>query len=153
MQAQLNHTVPDLTFESTQADISNFKSLRGKKVVLYFYPKDNTPGCTTEANDFKAAHKQLLKLNAVVIGVSRDSIKTHQNFIKKFDLPFALISDKDETICRCFDIIQLKKLYGREYMGIVRSTFILDEDGKVCHEWRGVKVKGHVDKVIATLSK
>ena len=153
MQAQLNHSVPDITFESTQAELCNFKSLHGKKIVLYFYPKDNTPGCTTQANDFKAAHEQLLKLNTVVIGVSRDSIKTHHNFIKKFDLPFALISDKDETVCRCFDVIQLKKLYGKEYMGIVRSTFILDENGKISHEWRGVKVKGHIEEVLSALSK
>lgn len=147
-KATPNRVIPAMTFESTNPNFTNLKQLRGKNVVLYFYPKDNTPGCTTEANDFKANIKSFEKLNTVIVGVSRDSIKSHHNFINKFDLPFDLISDPDETVCTCFDVVQLKKLYGREYMGIVRSTFLIGEDGKLIQEWRNIKVKGHVDRIL-----
>ncbi len=149
--AELNRVVPAQSFTSTDDTISDFKSLRGKNIVLYFYPKDNTPGCTTESNDFKAAFAKFKKLNTIILGVSRDSIASHHKFIDKFDFPFALISDPDEVLCRCFDVIKLKKLYGREYMGVDRSTFIIDEKGKLKHEWRKIKVKGHVDEVLETL--
>ncbi len=150
-KATLKSVIPALKFESTDTNINDFKSLRGQRIVLYFYPKDNTPGCTRESNDFKEAHQQLKKLNTIVLGVSRDSIKSHNNFIEKFDLPFALISDPDETVCKAFDVIQMKKLYGREYMGIERSTFLIDEKGKLQQEWRKVKVKDHVTEVIAAI--
>lgn len=150
-KATLKRVIPALKFESTDNTISDFKSLRGQRIVLYFYPKDNTPGCTREANDFKDAYKQLKKLNTVVLGVSRDSIKSHINFIDKFDLPFALISDPDEIVCKAFDVIQMKKLYGREYLGVERSTFLIDETGKLQQEWRKVKVKDHVAEVIAAI--
>ncbi|MDF1655109.1 MAG: peroxiredoxin [Coxiellaceae bacterium] len=146
--AELNRVVPAQTFESTDPSITNFKSLRGKNIVLYFYPKDNTPGCTTEANDFKAAINQLKKLNTVVLGVSRDSLASHHKFTDKFTLPFALISDPEEKLCRCFDVIKPKKLYGKEYIGIERSTFIIDEKGKLKKEWRKVKVKQHVEEIL-----
>lgn len=118
-------------------------------LVLYFYPKDHTPGCTRESQDFKDAAKAFAKAGAVVVGVSRDSVRTHENFRAKHDLPFDLISDADETLCRAFDVIKKKKLYGREYMGIDRSTFLIDGQGVLRAEWRGVKVPGHVDEVLA----
>ncbi len=147
-QAELNRVVPAQSFNSTDETVTDFKSLRGTNVVLYFYPKDNTPGCTTEANDFKAAIKQFKKLNTVVLGVSRDSLVSHQKFIDKFKLPFPLIADTEENLCHCFDVIKPKKLYGKEYIGIERSTFFIDEKGKLKHEWRKVKVKQHVEEIL-----
>ncbi|MDF1796251.1 MAG: peroxiredoxin [Coxiellaceae bacterium] len=146
--ATLNRVVPAQTFSSTDESVSDFKSLRGKNIVLYFYPKDNTPGCTTEANDFKAAYAKLKKLNTVVLGVSRDSLASHHKFIDKFKLPFPLIADTEESLCRCFDVIKPKKLYGKEYIGIERSTFFIDDKGKLKHEWRKVKVKQHVEEIL-----
>ena len=125
------------------------KDLKGKKVVLYFYPKDMTPGCTTEAEGFRDAIKDFEKANAVVIGVSKASGKRHENFKAKHDLPFSLISDEDGKICEAYGVWQKKKNYGREYMGIVRSTFLIDEKGKITEMWENVRVKGHVDKVLA----
>ena len=124
------------------------KDLKGKKVVLYFYPKDMTPGCTTEAQGFRDAIKGFEKANTVVIGVSKDSVKRHDNFKAKHDLPFALISDEDGKICEAYGVWQKKKNYGRKYMGIVRSTFLIDGKGKIAEVWSNVRVKGHVDKVL-----
>ena len=124
------------------------KDLKGKKIVLYFYPKDMTPGCTTEAEGFRDAIKEFKKANVVVIGVSKDSVKRHENFKAKYDLSFALISDEDGKICEAYGVWQKKKNYGREYMGIVRSTFLIDEKGKIAEVWENVRVKGHVDKVL-----
>ncbi len=133
-------------------DIS-LKELTGKKVVLYFYPKDSTPGCTTEGQDFRDAKAKFSRQNTVILGVSRDSMKRHENFKAKQKFNFDLLSDEDESLCKQFDVIKLKKLYGREYMGIDRSTFLIGEDGKLLEEWRGVKVKGHVDEVLTTCKK
>lgn len=126
----------------------SLKDLKGRKVVLYFYPKDMTPGCTTEAQGFRDAIGDFEKTNAVVIGVSKDSVKRHENFKAKHDLPFTLISDKDGKICEAYGVWQMKKNYGREYMGIVRSTFLIDEKGKIAEIWSNLRVKGHVDKVL-----
>lgn len=126
----------------------SLKDLKGKKVVLYFYPKDMTPGCTTEAEGFRDALKDFTKLGAEIVGVSKDSVKRHDNFKAKYDLPFSLISDEDGTICEAYGVWQEKKNYGKTYMGIVRTTFLIDEKGKVAEVWRNLRVKGHVDKVL-----
>ena len=127
----------------------SLKELAGKKVVLYFYPKDSTPGCTIEGQNFRDAKAKFTRQNTIVFGVSRDSMKRHENFKTKQAFNFDLLSDEDESLCKQFDVIKLKKLYGKEYMGIDRSTFLIGEDGTLLEEWRGVKVKGHVDEVLA----
>lgn len=121
----------------------------GQWLVLYFYPKDSTPGCTTEGQGFRDQYPAFQAANTEVFGVSRDGIKSHENFKAKQAFPFELISDKDEALCQLFDVIKLKKLYGKEYMGVDRSTFLIDKDGVLRQEWRGVKVPGHVDAVLA----
>ena len=126
----------------------SLKELAGKKVVLYFYPKDSTPGCTTEGQNFRDSKAKFSRQNTVILGVSRDSIRKHENFKSKQNFNFDLLSDEDESLCKQFDVIKLKKLYGREYLGIDRSTFLIDENGVLLEEWRGVKVKGHVDAVL-----
>jgi peroxiredoxin Q/BCP len=120
----------------------------GRNIVLYFYPKDSTPGCTIEGNDFSDNIQSFIDSNTVVYGVSRDNLKSHEKFKKKQNFTFELISDEDESLCKIFDVIKLKKLYGREYMGIDRSTFIIDAEGNVLESWSNVKVKGHVDEVL-----
>jgi len=124
-----------------------------KFTVVYFYPKDNTTGCTREAQDFRDAAAQLRKRGAVVIGVSRDSVKSHDGFIAKHKLPFDLVADTDETWCKAFDVIQEKSLYGRKYIGVVRSTFLIGADGRLLREWRNVKVPGHVAAVLAAIDE
>lgn len=121
---------------------------RGRKVVIYFYPKNMTPACTQEACDFRDRSGQLEKEGAVVLGISGDPVKSHDRFKEKQNLPFPLLSDEDHEVCRMFGVWQLKKLYGREYEGIVRSTFLIDENGTLVKEWRGVRVKGHADQVL-----
>jgi peroxiredoxin Q/BCP len=128
--------------------LSDFK---GKWVVLYFYPKDNTSGCTKEAKDFSDRIEEFKKLNAVVIGVSPDSVKSHEKFKEKHDLKVILLSDEEKEVLRKYGVWQLKKMYGREYYGVVRSTFLMDPKGEIVHEWRNVKVKGHVDEVLNKL--
>ena len=124
------------------------RSLKGKNLVLYFYPKDSTPGCTTEGQNFRDAYSDFKKSNTEILGVSRESIRSHINFINKQEFPFDLISDPDEVLCNAMDVIKEKSMYGRTYMGIERSTFIFDDKGKLRHEIRKVKVKGHVDQVL-----
>ncbi|MBO7173680.1 MAG: peroxiredoxin [Burkholderiaceae bacterium] len=138
---------PTFVAQSTAGPI-DLVSLRGKKVVLYFYPKDNTSGCTLEGQHFTALYDQFVKNDCVVIGVSRDSLKSHQNFCSKQGFPFALISDPNEALCQAYDVMKLKKMYGREYMGVERSTFLIDRDGYLAQEWRKVKVPGHVQAVL-----
>jgi peroxiredoxin Q/BCP len=128
--------------------LKDLKGKKGEKVVLYFYPKDATPGCTTEAQGFRDAIGHFAKSGAVIVGVSRDSVKRHDNFKAKYDLPFTLISDEDGTICEAYGVWQEKKNYGKTYMGIVRSTFLIDEAGKIAAVWRNLRVKGHVDNVL-----
>jgi len=122
---------------------------KGEIVVLYFYPKDNTPGCTTEGEQFRDAYKKFRNAGAVVVGCSRDSLKSHENFKAKMAFPFELISDPDEKLCAQFDVVKMKNMYGKQVRGIVRSTFVIDGAGKLVREWRGVKVPGHVDEVLA----
>ncbi len=119
-----------------------------KIVVLYFYPKDSTPGCTTEGIDFAALHDEFVKANAVIVGASRDSVKSHDNFCAKHGFPFVLISDADEKLCTQFDVLKMKNMYGKQVRGVERSTFIIGADGKLAHEWRGVKVAGHAQAVL-----
>ncbi|AZZ91207.1 redoxin domain-containing protein [Hahella sp. KA22] len=146
--AQPGQTVTDFEAQATPDQTVRLSDLKGKNVVIYFYPKDHTPGCTTEGQDFRDNYTEFEKLNTVVFGVSKDSLKTHQNFKAKHDFPFELITDPDEVVCKVFDVIKLKKLYGKEYMGIERSTFLIDAKGMLRNEWRKVKVKGHVAEVL-----
>ncbi|QOR61629.1 thioredoxin-dependent thiol peroxidase [Sulfurovum sp. ST-21] len=146
-------TVPDFCLPNQDEEEICLRDIKGKWIVLYFYPKDNTPGCTTEACDFTAALPDFEGLNAVVLGVSPDSPKKHRNFIEKKDLKITLLSDEEKELCQIFGVWQLKKNYGREYMGVVRSTFIIDPDGKIAAKWEKVKVKGHVDEVKAKLEE
>lgn len=145
---KIGNQLPRIKLAATSQQEIKLSDLKGKKVVVYFYPKDSTPGCTTEGQDFRDNHKKFTKLNCVIFGVSRDSIKSHENFKEKQSFPFELLSDPDEKLCNVFDVIKLKKLYGKEYMGIERSTFLFDENGKLANEWRKIKVKGHVDQVL-----
>ena len=144
----LNRVVKDFKAEATGNKTIQLKSLRGKKVVIYFYPKDATPGCTTEGQNFRDLHAKFRRQNAVIFGVSRDSIASHEKFKEKQQFPFELISDPDEKVCKQFDVIREKTLYGRKFMGVERSTFLIDENGKLRKEWRKVKVKGHADEVL-----
>ncbi|MCM0611787.1 peroxiredoxin [Marinobacter sediminum] len=145
---ELNKTVPDFEVPATGDQTIRMADLRGQNVVIYFYPKDNTPGCTTEGQDFRDRMKEFAELDTEIFGVSRDGLRAHENFRAKYEFPFHLISDKDETLCKLFDVIKLKKLYGKEHMGIERSTFLIDSKGTLRKEWRGVKVKGHADEVL-----
>jgi len=131
----------------------SLKDLKGKTLVLYFYPKDSTPGCTTEAKDFRDLHKKFTKAGAVVVGASRDSVKRHDNFKARNDLPFQLLSDEDGTLCDDYGVWVKKKLYGREYMGIERATFLIDATGVIRRIWRKVKVKGHAEEVLAAVNE
>ena len=138
----------DFTAEATGGPV-RLSDHRGHPVVLYFYPKDNTPGCTTEGAAFRDLHEAFRAAGAHVFGVSRDSIRSHEGFKAKMAFPFELISDADEALCRQFDVIRNKKMYGRDVRGVERSTFVIDADGRIAKEWRGVKVAGHVDDVLA----
>lgn len=147
MPIAVDQPAPDFTAPST-AGVFTLSSLRGKKVVLFFYPKDNTPGCTTESLQFRDLYPQFQAAGAEVVGISRDSIKSHDNFKAKLELPYALVSDTDEAICALFGVIKMKKMYGKEVRGIERSTFLIDADGVLRHEFRGVKVPGHVEAIV-----
>jgi len=149
MPVSMNKKVPAFTAEATGDQKLSLKDFKGKNLVIYFYPKDNTPGCTQEGQDFRDSYSKFKRAKTVVLGVSRDSVKVHTNFKAKHEFPFELLSDPEEELCKLFDVIKLKKNYGREYMGIVRSTFLIDSKGVLREEWRGVKVKGHVDEVLA----
>jgi len=127
------------------------KDFNGKNIVIYFYPKDSTPGCTKEGEDFRDLHEEFIKSNAQIYGVSRDSVASHQKFKAKYKFPFHLISDEDESLCKIFDVIKEKNMYGRKYMGIERSTFLINDKGQLLNEWRKVKVKGHAQEVLDTL--
>ena len=144
----LGKPVPDFSLESTGGNTFRLSATRGKKVVLYFYPKDNTPGCTTQGADFRDRHQQFKGAGCEVYGISRDSIKSHQGFKAKMKFPFELLSDPDEAVCKQFGVMKDKNMYGRKVRGIERSTFVIDEKGKLAREWRGVKVPGHVEEVL-----
>ena len=147
----MNRVVADFTAKATRDKKIRLKDLRGQNVVLYFYPKDSTPGCTTEGRDFAALHAKFRRQKTVILGVSRDSLTSHEKFRAKQEFPFDLISDPDEKLCKAFDVIHEKTLYGRKFMGIVRSTFLIDSDGKLRAEWRKVKVNGHAEEVLAAV--
>jgi len=141
--------VPNFELPATGEQNIKLSELKGKKVVIYFYPKDSTPGCTTEGQDFRDNHNKFKRAKTVILGVSRDSIKSHENFKAKQEFPFELLSDKEETLCNLFDVIKEKNMYGKKVMGIERSTFLIDEKGVLRNEWRKVKVAGHVEDVLA----
>lgn len=145
--AQIGKPAPAFTAQSTFGEIS-LKGCLGRGVILYFYPKDNTPGCTTETQDFRDLHDQFLAESCVVIGVSRDSLKSHENFSKKLELPFPLIADQEETVCEAYGVMKLKNMYGKQVRGIERSTFLIDASGKLVQAWRGLKVPGHAQEVL-----
>ena len=147
----MNRVVADFTCESTGDKQIRLKDLRGQYVVLYFYPKDSTPGCTTEGQDFRDLHSKFRRQKTVILGVSRDSIASHDKFRAKQKFPFDLLSDPDEKVCRMFDVIREKTLYGRKFMGVERSSFLIDADGKLRHEWRKLKVKDHAAEVLETV--
>ena len=148
MSIKVGDSIPNMTVATTQNETLKLGNLKGKNLVLFFYPKDNTPGCTTEGQNFRDAYPQFTKLKTEILGVSRESIKSHQNFINKHDFPFDLISDPDEELCNAFGVIKEKNMYGRKYMGIERSTFIFDVSGKLKYEIRKVRVKNHVGEVL-----
>ena len=148
MTLSVGQPVEDFSAEATGDTTFRLGDYRGKQVVIYFYPKDSTPGCTTEGGDFSDKIGEFEAANTVIFGVSRDGLKSHENFKAKQGFPFELISDRDEAICRQFDVIKLKKMYGKEHLGVERSTFLIDADGNLAREWRGVKVPGHVDEVL-----
>ena len=139
--------------DSTSNKTISNKDFLGKNLVIYFYPKDNTPGCTTEGQDFRDNYKTFKKLNTDILGVSRDSVKSHENFKQKQSFPFELLSDPEEIMCKDFDVMKLKSMYGKEYIGVDRSTFLISSEGKIIKEWRSVKVKGHVDEVLDEVKK
>ncbi|MDP3562351.1 MAG: peroxiredoxin [Legionellaceae bacterium] len=147
----LNEVVPSCPFNATNGLQANLNDYHGKWVILYFYPKDATSGCTLEGQDFRDMYSDFIAHNAVVFGVSRDSLKSHENFKAKQQFPFELISDSEETLCNLFAVMKLKSIYGREYYGIERSTFLIDPHGVIKKVWRNVKVTGHVADVLETL--
>ena len=145
--------VPDFKALLDNEETFKLSENKGKNLVFYFYPKDNTPGCTKEGEDFRDNYSVIKKLNTEVIGVSKDSVTSHQKFVQKFNFPFNLISDENEKVCNLFNVIKEKNMYGRNYMGIERSTFLIDTNGKLVKEWRKVRVKGHVDDVIESIKE
>ena len=148
----MNRVVGNFTADATGDKTISLKDLRGSNVVIYFYPKDSTPGCTTEGRDFSALHGKFKRAGTVILGVSRDSIASHEKFKAKQGFKFDLLSDPDEKLCKKFDVIHEKTLYGRKFMGVVRSTFLIDADGKLRKEWRNVKVKGHAEAVLEAVT-
>ncbi|HUH87577.1 MAG TPA: peroxiredoxin [Pusillimonas sp.] len=146
-QVSVGAPVPNFTADSTQGEITA-ASLHGHWTVLYFYPKDHTPGCTTQAQGFRDRYAEFQKAKCQILGVSRDSIKTHGNFIEKQSLPFPLIADTDESLCNVFGVMKLKNMYGKQVRGIERSTFLIDPKGVLVREWRGLRVPGHVEEVL-----
>jgi peroxiredoxin Q/BCP len=152
-QVQLDQPVPDFALPGTGDKTFRLSEQLGKHIVVYFYPKDNTPGCTLEGQNFRDQIDFFNAHNTIIVGISRDSVRAHENFKSKQAFPFELLSDADETVCKLFDVIKLKKNYGREYMGIVRSTFLIDDKGVLRNEWRNVKVKQHTDEVKQAISE
>ena len=144
---------PKFRAEATNEKTISNETYKDRNVVIYFYPKDSTPGCTTEGQEFRDNYKKFKKFNTEILGVSRDSIKSHENFKSKQNFPFELLSDPDEKVCKAFDVMKMKSMYGRQYMGVDRSTFIINEKGKIIKEWRAVKVKGHVQEVLETVQE
>ena len=153
MSVKINTKVKKFKVSATNSSEINSDDLKGKNVVIYFYPKDNTPGCTQEGEDFRDLYKEFKKLKTEIYGVSRDSLKSHEGFKEKYKYPFELISDPDEKLCNLFDVIKEKNMYGKKYMGIERSTFLINKEGKLSAEWRKVKVNGHAQEVLEEAKK
>lgn len=149
----LDTLVPDFEIAATGDQTIKLSDFRGNNILLYFYPKDHTPGCTTEGRDFRDNIDQFDALGTVIFGISRDTVRTHENFKCKQEFPFELLSDNDEQLCNLFDVIKMKNMYGKQVRGIERSTFLIDKKGILIHEWRKVKVKTHVQEVLETLQE
>ena len=145
----LNQTVPDLELPATSGHQFKSSNYLGKNLIVYFYPKDSTPGCTTQGMQFRDFYSEFQAANTEIVGISRDSIKSHENFKAKFSFPFELLSDTDELACNLFDVIKMKNMYGKQVRGIERSTFVIDKNGVLIKEWRKVKVNGHVEEVLS----
>lgn len=148
----LNKKVPNFNFVATSELTGKLSDYKGKKIVLYFYPKDSTPGCTKESEGFRDHHLKFKRHNTIIFGISRDTLKSHEKFKDKLGLPFELISDEEASLCQLFDVIKLKNMYGKKVRGIERSTFLIDETGKLVGVWRKVKVDGHVEAVLEALT-
>jgi peroxiredoxin Q/BCP len=144
-----NISLQDFELPSTGVKTFKLSAHLGKTIVIYFYPKDSTPGCTTQGQQFRDHYAEFAAENTEIFGISRDSIKSHENFKAKFEFPFDLLADTEEVACQLFDVIKMKKMYGKEVRGIERSTFIINKEGVLIHEWRGVKVDGHIPEVLA----
>ena len=151
MILEVGNMAPVFETDIDGGETIRLSDFRGKKVVIYFYPKDNTPGCTKESCEFRDSHSEFIGEDCVILGVSRDSVRSHDNFRSKYDLPFRLVSDSDGGICESYSVWVQKKNYGREYMGIERSTFLIDSDGVIRNIWRNVRVNGHVDTVLESV--
>ncbi|HAT4284066.1 TPA: peroxiredoxin [Clostridium perfringens] len=153
MSIEINKLAPDFKLMGSDGKEHSLSDYKGKNIVLYFYPKDNTAGCTTEACDFRDNIQSFHDLNAIILGVSRDSLASHDKFITKLSLPFVLLSDPDETVCKLYDVIKEKNMYGKKYMGVERSTFLINKEGLLIEEFRKVRVKGHIEKVLDKLKE
>ncbi|SDX25204.1 peroxiredoxin [Thiocapsa roseopersicina] len=153
MNVAIGETIPDIELPATGEKSVKLSDYRGKNLVLYFYPKASTPGCTQEGQDFRDAADAFAAADTQILGASRDGIKAQENFKAKQSFPFDLLSDKDETLCKAFDVIKMKKMYGKESLGVERSTFLIDAEGVLREEWRGVKVKDHVAAVLAAAQR
>lgn len=152
-QLAIGELAPDFTLPASTGKNISLSDFRGRKIVLYFYPKDNTPTCTTESCDFRDYNGKFARAKAKVIGISPDEVKSHLKFIDKYELPFPLLADTEHKVCEQYGVWQEKSMYGRKYMGVVRSTFLIDEEGKLVREWRSVKVKGHVEEVLEAVKE
>ncbi|MCW8987349.1 MAG: peroxiredoxin [Gammaproteobacteria bacterium] len=151
MTVEVNKKVSAFKLPATGEQTISLSSLKGKNIILYFYPKDNTPGCTQEGQDFRDSIAKFKRQNCIILGVSRDTVRSHENFKTKHKFPFDLISDTEEELCTLFDVIKLKNMYGKKHLGIERSTFLINDKGVLKQEWRKVKVKGHVDEVLTAV--
>lgn len=153
MTVKVGQEAPDFELEANNGERIKLSDFRGKNVVVYFYPKDMTPGCTTQACDFRDHHESFKELDAVILGISPDPVDKHNKFIDKYDLPFLLLADEDHKVAEAYDVWKPKKMFGKEFMGIDRSTFLIDKEGKLVKEWRSVKVKGHVEEALAYIKE
>lgn len=150
-KVKLDSKVPEFSISSTGGKKVKLSDLKGKNIILYFYPRDNTPGCTLEGQNFRDNSRKFSSRNTIIFGVSRDSLKSHEKFREQQCFPFDLLADEDEKLCRLFDVIREKNMYGKKVMGIERSTFLIDEKGILRHEWRKVKIDGHVEEVLGAV--
>lgn len=150
---QKGQPVPDFTLPGSNGGAVSLSDFRGKLVVLYFYPKNMTPTCTQQACDFRDYSPEIEKLGAEIVGISPNPISSHEKFIHKYSLPFLLLADEDKEVCSKYGVWKLKKMYGREYMGVERSTFLIDEKGRLIAEWRKVRIKGHIDKILEEIQR